>query len=238
MISVKRILSSCLIAVSLSAQAELREAANIAEALSDVRAGDLVVFDIDNTILEPVQTLGSDQWFEYRVGIHKSQGESDEQAIRGAIVEWLPVQKATSVQLVEDSTAERIKVLQDKGITVLALTARPDELRPATLSQLESVGVNIEVILFAFGKNKGQVLREYLQTIGLVPERLLFVDDKPKNVNNMDAEFLQDDFKNINFRYGAADSKVRAFSSKIAEAQWFYFQEYGEFISDAQAERL
>lgn len=234
----KNIINILMLLFTLSAQAEIREAATMKEALNNLAVGDFVVFDIDNTVLEPAQTLGSDQWFEYRVQVHKAQGEDEKLAVERAIDDWLPVQKATEVKLVETETSQMIKELQDKGIEVIALTARPEDLESATIRQLQTVGVKFKNILFSFGKNKGVVLREFINQNGFQLTRLIFIDDKEKNVKNMDAEFVNDNIVNINFRYGAADQKVQNFSKDIAEIQWFYFQEYSALVSDEQAEQI
>lgn len=158
----KNILTMFMLFIAVAANAEIREAATMREAVSGLGQGDFVVFDIDNTVLEPAQTLGSDQWFEYRVKVHKSKGKDEKQAVDSAIQDWMPVQEMTDVQLVEAATSGIIRKLQDKGIAVVALTARPDELRSTTINQLRSAGVKFENILFSFGKNKGLVLRDYL----------------------------------------------------------------------------
>ena len=234
------------------AAAEIRQVGTMKEALADIVQGDVVVFDIDNTILEPVQTLGSDQWVDYLVEKNKHAGLDAKQALEKALIDWRLVQRATEVRLVEPNTAQQIRKLQMNGITVLALTARPQDLDQVTVDQLSRLGVHfehhngfigndvgyLEGVLFANGKNKGLVLRDFLNQLKLSPHRLIFIDDKEKNVKNMDAEFAKDSFANINFRYAAADERVKSFSSAIAELEWNYFAYEGILISDKLASEL
>lgn len=247
-----RILSVIIFTIGASAAAEIRQIETMQGALADVSAGDVVVFDIDNTILEPVQTLGSDQWFEFLVKKYEGQGQDHAKAILSSQQDWNLVQQKTEVRLVETRTAKLIRKLQFRGITVIALTARPDSLSNVTARQLSSLGVHIEQyagysnpevvyangIIFSAGKNKGVILRDFLERLNIQPQRLIFVDDKEKNVSNMDAEFVKTSIVNINYRYSAADTRVHAFSADIAELQWEHFLATGELLTDEEAQEL
>ncbi len=246
------LLSVIIFTVATTATAEIRQIEKMKDALADVSVGDVVVFDIDNTILEPVQTLGSDQWFEYLVKKYEEQGQDHAQAIASSQKDWGLVQEKTEVRLVERDTARLIRRLQLRGITVIALTARPDDLKDVTAHQLSSAKVHIEQyegynnpdvvysegIIFSAGKNKGVILRDFLERLNIQPARLIFIDDKEKNVNNMDAEFAKTQIININYRYGAADARVHCFASEIAEFQWEHFLATGELLTDEEAEEI
>jgi hypothetical protein len=96
----------------------------------------LLVFDLDNTVMEPVQTLGSDQWFHYLL----NQSYTVDQAV--AI--WSQVQPVSEMEAVESITPEIIAQGQLAGLKVMALTARPSSLAQTTENQLLSVGVNFQ----------------------------------------------------------------------------------------------
>ena len=49
---------------SIGAQAQVLESNNLDIILQKARVGDLVVFDIDNTISNPKTDLGSSEWLE------------------------------------------------------------------------------------------------------------------------------------------------------------------------------
>lgn len=240
----KKLLILIQLILATTASAEIREAKSMREALSDVTANDIVVFDIDNTILEPAQTLGSDQWFEYLL-------KKYDNSVDKALGDWLAVQRQTKVVAVESETPALIRDLQNRGMTVISLTARPAELSQASNQQLLSVGVKFKkiapvvlenatydfgIIFIGPGANKGVVLQQFLKKTALFPTRILFVDDKQKNVNNMDKAFIGTGTTNINFRYSAADAHVHSFDSEIAELEWDYFSNYGVLIDDETAE--
>jgi hypothetical protein len=256
MIDLKHFVSTVLVLAStLTASAEIRETNFMANALANTNEGDVVVLDIDNTVLEPVQTLGSDQWFGYLLGKYKKSGLDENTAVDKAIIDWIQVQELTKVRLVENTTPDLIKSLQNRKIMVFALTARPVELKRVTAAQLRFTGIrfqknnalytnnrDIELykgILFVGPKhNKGTVLQNFFQTLNIQPKRLIFIDDKEKHVKNMDDVFARTGLININFRYGAADSRVRAFNATIAEIQWDYFQRsQGILLSDEEAQK-
>lgn len=223
---------------SFTALAEIKEVRSMSEALSGIQRTDIVVFDIDNTILEPIQTIGSDQWYEYTLEEYKKDGFDSASAQDRTAKDWALVQYATQVRPVETLTPLLIKNLQDRGVLVITLTARPNDLKPITMNQLESIGVNVESTkaLFANGQNKGVLLNDYLKANNLHPARLIFVDDKQKNVKNMDDAFAKREFANINYRYSAADFRVKAFNPKLADYQWNYFIKFGLLLTDKEVE--
>jgi hypothetical protein len=246
-------LNILILAYSLSSAAEIRQTSNMAEAFREVQPTDVLVLDIDNTILEPVQTLGSDQWFGHTVTNYVKSGLSEKLAVDSAIEDWQQVQNATAVKAIERTTPFLIRQAQERGTVVFALTARPLSLKHSSIRQLRSLGVSLKnpvskysegdsvelfqgVLFVGPHNNKGQVLAKFFESQKLRPSRLIFVDDKEKHVKNMDAVFTE--IPNVNFRYGAADATVKSFSSDIANLQWSYFLDRNYLLSDAEAKAL
>lgn len=256
MVSLKNKLSVFfLLLIIAPAFAEIKETKFISEAFSEIIQGDVIVLDIDNTILGPTQTLGSDQWFGYNVGKFINSGESENQAIDHAISNWMLVQNVTRVSTIEKITPSLILMAQKKNVMVFALTARPIELGNTTINQLRSLGVRFKNngisysdgnsvefnngILFVGPKNnKGVVLSQFFRKLNIQPNRLIFIDDKEKHVKNMEEVFAKSGLNNINFRYGATDQKVKSFRSDVAEVEWEYFKNFGVLITDEVAEQI
>ncbi len=252
----KTFITSLMVFTAFQAYAEVKETKFIKDALQNTKAEDIIILDIDNTILEPMQTLGSDQWFGYLVKKFRKEGLSQDRAIDEAIKNWLKVQRVTKVQPVEISTPKLIKSVQLKGAIVIGLTARPVDLKKTTIKQLKSVNIQFKSYGFIYSgdqtvdfhggvlfvgpkNNKGIILSQFFKNMGIKPKRLIFVDDKKKHVNNMDEVFSKIGLTNINFRYSAADEKVKSFSQEIAEIQWKYFTNSQEsLITDEEAEQL
>src|SRR5688572_16340760 len=72
------------------ASARVVEINKMADITAHVTEQTWVVFDLDNTVMEPVQTLGSDQWFDHMV---KTLGNLDK-----AVEVWSRVQSETLMQ--------------------------------------------------------------------------------------------------------------------------------------------
>lgn len=233
-------------------QAEVVETARMADALSGIQADDIVVFDLDNTIMAPAQTLGSDQWFEHMVSTAVKSGQTKEAAINLAIKEWIDVQLVTQVKPIEKMTPALIRRLQARGVKVMGLTARPVELAESTSRQLRSIGVNLQNdwqepftnntdillhdgVIFVGPKHvKGQIFGQFALEQNLQPKRVVFVDDKRHHNESMQAEMTKLEIPFLGHRYSAADADVRKFSAKTADAQFHAFETLGLLLTDGE----
>lgn len=105
----------------------------------------LIVFDIDNTLLKPSQSLGSDQWFSWQ---EKGLGQSFD----GKVGDTFPVLleayglilQMSKMRSVEKDTARVIRDLQNRKYRLIALTSRGPESHSATLEQLKSQKINFK----------------------------------------------------------------------------------------------
>ena len=263
MISAKQLIQSLLLFVlfiSVFSRAEVQETAQMSEALSAVDAKTLLVFDLDNTIIEPVQTLGSDQWFEAQVKHYVVVEHLDpDRAIHKAIILWSKIQQVSGVQPVEKNTPFLIKEKQEQGIRVMGLTARPQELSTRTREQLKSIGVDLSLtavstkdfavqgvsdakftrgITFVGTNNKGKVLAALLKQLDLVPAKVVFVDDKEKHVKSVDVALKELGIKYLGFRYGAADEKVKRYETEFAPLAAVQLQFFGKLLTDKAAKAI
>lgn len=240
-----------------AAWAEIRETQSMQEIIPLIGKDTLVVFDIDNTVLESRQTLGSDQFFGFLVKKATEQGLAGADAIKCALKNASLVQPTSRVRPVEAPTPRLIAEIQKRKIPHFALTARPIAWASKTLQQLNSIRVDFTksstysgdinfgpksmgrylggVVFMSDGGDKGQYLVEFLKAIDLRPRKIVFVDDKLKNVESVEAALNGTPIKHISFRYGAADERVKNFNSDVAEVQWSYFHRYGKFIPDGAA---
>lgn len=214
----------------------------------------LLIFDIDNTIMEPVQLLGSDQWLSYQIQQNLKHGMSEQESVMVGLVQWTAVQNQTKVKLVEPVTAEFISRYQKRGWKVMALTTRGLEMASRTIDQLKSIGIDFaesspmhqEVvfhdipgciyrsgILFSSGSSKGNLLLRFLQQNKLQPKKIFFVDDKEKYLIDVEKICIKQHIPFLGIRYGFLDEKVKNFRPEIAREEWKCF---GNLISDREAE--
>ncbi|MFA6119038.1 MAG: DUF2608 domain-containing protein [Parachlamydiales bacterium] len=171
---------------------EIIEIKNISEISEYLLKADLVVFDLDNTIMENSQQLGSDQWFDYQINLNQKNGLNYQAALSKTLLQWYEIQAITKVNLVEKEVKRIIDLLQNKKIHLMGLTARNYDLAFSTIKQLDSLNIDFQKtslskkniindeiyyrngILFANGINKGQVLKNFFSKIKFDPRSIVF----------------------------------------------------------------
>ncbi len=237
-----------------TAQAEIHEIKSMREITPFITPQTLLVFDLDNTVVEPVQTLGSDQWFEYMVQGFEKSGQSKEVAIQKAIIFWNEIAQTTRIRPVEAITPQIIRQAQIAGLTVLGLTARHVTSAAATERQLASIGVNFQarpifdrpigsssledahfrrgIMYVGPHLTKGAALTQFLARLKIRPARVVFIDDKAKHTQTVEAALNAIGIPNFDFRYGAADARVGAFNAKVADWQLQTYLNYGVIVPD------
>ena len=240
----------------LQLSAEIFETNEIASLETTVTPHTFLILDIDNTLIEPVQTLGTDQWFYSQMLSYERQGYSKKEALDQTVKEWSAIQNLTRVQLVEPNAFEVIDRIQKNGITVIGLTARGLNLLYCTADQLNSVGIDLsrnaptqeEVffqngrgvlfsggILYCAGTHKGNALFKFLSLISHTPSTVLFIDDKISGLREVELACENHHIPFIGLRYSRTDHKVKNFCRALAEIQ---FKNFGYLMTDQEAQAL
>lgn len=253
-IRMKKALVIFYISICTIAFSSINEIRQFKEVLNYIQPNSLVICDIDNTLLEPAQLLGSDQWFTYRRNQKIEEGFTNHQAIEHALIEFLGIQNCTKVNPVEPSTPSVIDTLQaHEEILVMGLTTRGIGLSFTTAKQLNSIGIDLvhksptydEIhfmnprgnifrngILFTSGTHKGTSLFKFFNKIDYAPEHIVFIDDKLLHIKEVQAECERNGVSFVGLRYGFLDEKVKNFSPEIVEVQ---MKEFGKIMSDQEA---
>ncbi|MEY3183111.1 MAG: hypothetical protein RLZ35_1096 [Pseudomonadota bacterium] len=235
------------------------EIQHIEDILHHVDKDTLLVFDLDNTLIEPHQTLGSDQWFNHHVTQTKQQFGTDKSlGLSKAVNDYNAVQHRSEVRLVDPKVNTLFKQLRDKDIKILGLTSRGASLREPTVRQLASVGLSFESpwndhdyyyplqsakhggnahagIVLTAGAHKGDCLLEYLDHLEYTPTRVVFVDDRAEHLERVKASLVARGIHFIGFRYTYLDHKVKHFDPNIAAIQFEYLH---KIISDEDARAI
>ncbi len=210
----------------------------------------LVIFDIDNTVAKTPTELGSDQWFTAKVEQFQTQGKSLLQAIDLTLPELFHIQFHSWLIPVEKQTISVINDLQSKGVSVIALTARSLELTQRTIEQLSRLGIHftktdpyecplthghghgkaglyIDGIIFSGNHNKGEMLTSWLNKISYHPKKIIFIDDKLKNLQAVETAVHKRDYPFIGIRYGYEDEAVRNFTlESVADDERAFLTEH------------
>jgi len=222
--------------LSFPAWGKIQEIRTLKEILPAIDAETLLIFDLDNTLVEPVQSFGSDQWYEAAVQENEKKGMSRDAAIDRTLERWVKIQKITLVKAVEPSSPEVFSQARRKAKAVMAMTARPADLAESTTAQLKGLGIDFSPsnervdiegkglyrrgILFLGAKaNKGAGLTAFLKVTEMKPKKIVFVDDKSRHVESVEAALKGTGIEYVGFRYGAADERVKAFRMEQANEE-------------------
>lgn len=230
------------------------EIASLGEVDQYLEATDLLVLDIDNTLIVTAQRLGSDTWFYDR--LDKLGGIGSKQALTRALKDWESVQALTAVLPTEPETPQWVAQWQKKVWHTMGLTTRGLALANITIGQLQSVNIDLgktapsqeelfyknphgislrDGILFTAGTHKGKALELLLNDRNAQPARIVFVNDRASHLNQLGDYIQQQGYEFLGLRYGGCDAWVNAFDPKITDLQWEHF---GKIMSDAEAAEL
>lgn len=223
-----------------------------------IDADTLLIFDLDNTLIETHQLLGSDQWFEHHFRQQQAiYGKENHTALQKTLQDYDAIHLRSDVRLIDPTVPKLFERLKKMGVKMLGLTSRSTALQEATLRQLTSVGLSFKTpwiaekmhyvlknakhgsvsngIVLTGGEHKGNCLVEYLDYLQFKPSRVVFVDDKPHHLDHVKQVLEDRQIPFIGLRYGFRDEKVSAFDPKIAEIQFEYLT---KILSDEDAQAI
>jgi len=221
------------ILLSFSLQALVVESKHITDVLRYINdESALIVFDIDNTLAELESELGSDQWFYAMVQEQIKEGVDYYEAVKNILPLYLSLQLVGALQPVEEIAPFLVKDLQRQHYKVIALTARSLSLIRRTFEQLSAIDIDFSTsglsseeidlklifpcvhkdgIVFSSNNNKGKVLLAFLDYVGYHPRKVIFIDDKIKNINTVREALEARDIEFVGIRYNRLDEKVAQF---------------------------
>lgn len=253
-------LSACTINMNVDWQDEQirsldKETADLADVTADALAlaeqidknRILMVFDIDNTIMAMEQGLGADQWYEWQKELANNdpcntQNVGNRFAAQGAIY------FASAMRPTQDDAARQVKIIQESGIPVIALTSRGPDYRLQTFRELRRNGFSFarsaigpvgtdklpfipvengrlsryeDGIFMTAGQHKGQMLTALLQKTGTaLPTVIVMADDKQKNLDAVKETFSELEVPVRAWRYTGEDGTVQNFDPEQAATRW------------------
>jgi len=224
---------------SWQARAHVYEIKFMHEITPQIDSNTLVVFDIDNTVIEPTGNLGSDQWYYFLVNKFQNRFNlSEYDAHRKAEPMWNMAQSYIKTQAVEEETSQIIARLQENNIYVMALTARSSHIAEITRQQLLENNIDFQkyapdldktslvfsknliyekgILYQGEGYNKGKTLVSFLEHINFKPKNIVFIDDKVKNTAHVHKALEElGNIGHIEFRYANTDDKVKEFNKNF-----------------------
>lgn len=220
------------------------ETKSIREILKLTSFDTVVIFDLDNTVMESTTELGSDQQFCQLVEHAFKTLPNKQEAIDAALDIYHQVQHLVRTKPVEPKIVMMIKALQHIGIEVLGLTLRGDLLKDTTACQLGEIDINFantphkhdvefefgedkhkafyhNHIIYCGGNDKGECLKAFLHQRNALPKHIMMIDDKDKHLQAVQkaADALDIPFHGI--RYGHLDEKVQAIDMHKSHQQLY-----------------
>jgi phosphoglycolate phosphatase-like HAD superfamily hydrolase len=216
----------------------------------------LVILDIDDTLLVPVQTLGNDVWFQTRLALHKKTLSATD-ALDKALAEWEAIRHLTQVKIVEEGSEKIVQKLQSRKVPIMGLTTQGLALATRTVRQLRSLNIDLsktapskqdhyfinshgvlfrDGVLFTAGTPKGKALLKLLEIIGCKPKQIVFVNDKESHLKDMESSVVEAGIPFIGLRYSYSDQRIARYSQEIADIQ-FAHSSFGHILSDEEAKQ-
>ena len=231
------------------------ETADLADVVTDTlelsekagRENILVVLDIDNTLLAMEQGLGADQWYEWQKDISENDhcnphNVGNRFAVQGALY------FASAMRPTQEDAATQVGIIQDSGISVIALTSRGFEYRLQTFRELRRNGYSFshsaigppggfdtafipvengrlslyeDGVFLTAGQHKGEMLHSLLQkTNTRMPTAIIVADDNQKNLDAIKETFNAMNVPVHAWRYIGEDENVATFDPEQAHSQW------------------
>jgi hypothetical protein len=202
---------------------------------SEYNRDTLVMFDLDNTLITPPahSDLGSDQWFYALFQRELKEGLTEQEAINTILPLYKQVIAYIDFVAVEHDTSVVVSSLQKRGISVIGLTARSLDLARRTVEQLAHIGIIFDKtdpeecpikygtgkpalylggIIFTGNYSKGEVVAAWLKQIDYKPKKIIFIDDKLKNVVSVEQALCKRNFPFYGLRYDYLDKRVKDFN--------------------------
>lgn len=245
--------------ITAVACADIFETPHFDEIQQYVNPNTLVIVDIDDTLLIPVQTLGTDVWFCSRLSHHSKTQSDYALALDRALAEWEAVRHLTNVKIVEEGTQTILRHMQSQGVVIMGLTTQGLALATRTHMQLKSLGIELSLtppsqddfyfingphgvlyshgILFTAGTSKGTALVKLLDQMNFHPDRVVFINDKLSHLKDLEKSVVMRNIEFIGLRYSFSDDRVANYSQEIADIQWDQ-SSFGRILSDSEAASL
>jgi FMN phosphatase YigB (HAD superfamily) len=194
----------------------------------------LVIFDYDNVLVEGKLDYGFDAWFCAMTSELENNGMEKSVVVKKLLPIYEEIQQTAEVQPVEKCTKDLIEALKSAGHNVMVLTVRSLCLVDCVFRQLKSIDINIEQgaisenginaalakigatyvngILFCDGYYKGLALKAFLEgRPDLKVKKIVFIDDKLKNIESVKAAAQELGINFVGMRYGYTDARAKAY---------------------------
>jgi FMN phosphatase YigB (HAD superfamily) len=237
-------LFSQLLLLSSYSYPKIIESKNIIDVLKYVNkvADDtLVVFDIDDTLIQSIEYIGTSLLTHQIAKKLAKNGMNFEKALDVGLNVWENLIDMLSFEKIEEDVITLFENLKVKNTKIMGLTARPPSVSAETHKHLISLGISfennkpynkkiifddkthfIDGILYIGLKNKGEKLLLFLETIKYKPKQIIFVDDSYNNVVNVNTKLNTEKISNICIHYPRTKERFCNLSQQEIDTKVFF----------------
>ena len=195
-----------------------------------------VVFDVDMTLIVPKETILWGGAYEQLVAMARRTipdfEEKQASYYRNIIMEeakWM---------LIEETSPQLVASLQEKGATVIALTAMEYEFSDWRVNHLLGFGLDFsnapktdfycykKGVLFSDNTPKGEVLLSFFNHLGVKPKKVIFFDDSRKFIDSVESELTKAGISVTCYHYQEIDHRpIHFIPAKVREKMRTLFAE-------------
>jgi len=214
------------------------ESHNLSDIYKYLDKDSIVVTDIDNTIVKTIPKE-VEPWIKYKTLELRKKGLSYKEALNHALYMFMIISKLTKLVPLGNSP-KIIHDLQKKNIPIIALTNRSIPVVKRTIKQLKNIGIDLSKnnlykndidlqvthngkyshgIIFTGSNDKGKMLYEFFKKIKKTPKKIIFVNDKIKNVKSVEKAAIQNNAEFIGIRLCLMDKEKKDFDPVAAKKQ-------------------
>lgn len=224
-----------------SLEAKIIETTTVRDVCPHIDEKTWFLVDLDNTLFQGANAIGHANWFYDEVERLMKKGLTREEAFNEFYPTWVTSQKMCSVIPIEKEFVDLIHELQKKGIVVMGFTHRQPVIADATLKQVSSLGIDFTItapscmtfelnsknptlykqgVLFVGDFNKkGEIFLPFLAKIEKSPAKVVFIDDKLKNVEEVDRILNTQGIDYVGIYYRAIEQTETPYKKDLAEFQ-------------------
>jgi hypothetical protein len=184
----------------------------IKEIENEIDENTLIAFDLDNTLLAPHTYYGSVEWEEELLNKYIHEGFSSDEALNKANELWYIAQEKINLKLIESESHELINKWKSTS-NVIGITARDSQVKDITFNQLKLNQISFSNFdksidnlhlgtLYCAGRSKSKILSNFIENVlSKHPKKILIIDDKKYNLDDILSSSLRDNFEIKCFHY-------------------------------------
>lgn len=221
-------------------KAQIVESKHITDLNKHISNNTWLLLDLDNTTMGPLLDLGGDGWFEKLMSYACQLMVDTQEAAALVITIYHAVQHHIKTKAVEPEIVDIIRTLQERGVPIIGITARGNELIDTTVRQLGEIGIDFSVnraenenhiplantgaiyhqgIIYCSGGNKGKAFDAFLDRCQQLPANVAMADDKEKHLKTVLDTVVKRGIHFDGLRYGFMDKVAHETNLKTANEQ-------------------